>query len=204
MASRQFDYSSLRAHEQRITADNKCGEAQRLINATSGDFRELVQAALLTGARYGELCALRVRDFHRGKIAIHRSKTGKPRDIVLNDAGVQFFTALTAGRAPDQLLLRRNGQPWKQSEQARPMRAACDAANIKPRIGFHQLRHSYASHAVMNGMPLMVLARNLGHASTAMVEKHYGHLAASYIDEAIRTAAPDFGIVRATNVKVLR
>jgi hypothetical protein len=33
----------------------------------------------------------------------------------------------------------------------------------------------------MNGVPLMVVAKNLGHADTRMVEKHYGHLAPSYV-----------------------
>jgi hypothetical protein len=46
----------------------------------------------------------------------------------------------------------------------------------------------------MNGAPLMVVARNLGHADTRMVEKHYGPLAPSYIANAIRAAAPRFGI----------
>jgi len=39
-------------------------------------------------------------------------------------------------------------------------------------------------------VPLMVVARNLGHADTRMVEKHYGHLATSYIRQAIRSAKP--------------
>jgi hypothetical protein len=46
----------------------------------------------------------------------------------------------------------------------------------------------------MNGAPLMVVARNLGHTDTRMVEKHYGHLAPSYVAEQIRAAAPRFGI----------
>ena len=33
----------------------------------------------------------------------------------------------------------------------------------------------------MAGMPLMVVARNLGHVDTTMVEKHYGHFARSYV-----------------------
>ena len=36
------------------------------------------------------------------------------------------------------------------------------------------------------GMPLPVVAKNLGHADTRMVEKHYGHLAPSYVAEAVR------------------
>jgi hypothetical protein len=45
----------------------------------------------------------------------------------------------------------------------------------------------------MSGVPLLVVANNLGHADTRMVERHYGHLAPSYIADAIRAGAPKFG-----------
>jgi site-specific recombinase XerD len=73
------------------------------------------------------------------------------------------------------------------------MKAACVAATINPPANFHCLRHTYASHTIMNGAPLMVVAKNLGHADTRMVEKHYGHLAQSLITDAIRAAAPGSG-----------
>ncbi len=57
----------------------------------------------------------------------------------------------------------------------------------------------------MNGVPLMVIARNLGHVDTRMVEKHYGHLASSYITEAIRASAPRFaGAATASSVLPMR
>jgi integrase len=37
---------------------------------------------------------------------------------------------------------------------------------------FHILRHTWASLAVMNGTPLLVVAKNLGHADTRVVEEH--------------------------------
>jgi hypothetical protein len=52
----------------------------------------------------------------------------------------------------------------------------------------------WASHAVMNSMPLMVVAKNIGHADTRMVEKHYGHLAPSFIADAIRAGAPRYRV----------
>ena len=73
------------------------------------------------------------------------------------------------------------------------MRDACERAKITPPINFHGLRHTWASLATMNAMPLMVVARNLGHVDTRMVEKHYGHLAPSYVADAVRAGAPKFG-----------
>jgi integrase len=83
------------------------------------------------------------------------------------------------------------------------MREANERAKISPPINFHGLRHICASHAVMNGMPLMVVARNLGHSDTRMVEKHYGHLAPSYISDAVRAHAPRFGAADDSTIKKL-
>ena len=47
----------------------------------------------------------------------------------------------------------------------------------------------------MAGLPLMVAAQVLGHSDTRMVEKHYGHLAQSYVRDAVRGTALDFGPV---------
>jgi integrase len=172
-------------------------ESQRLINAAPPDFRQLVQAALLTGGRYGELARLEVRDFNSdtGTLEIHQSKSGKPRHVVLTEEGVAFFTRLAAGRPRGELLLRKDdGTAWGKSHQDLRMRDACQRAGITPAVSVHILRHTWASLAVMNGTPLMVVARNLGHRDTRMVELHYGHLAPSYITDAIRAGAPRFGI----------
>ena len=173
------------------------GDAQRLINAADPDFRVLVQAALATGARYGELAAFRVADFNpeAGTVHVRTSKSGKSRHIVLTDEGVALFKQLAAGRGGDDPLLRKADDAlWTTSCQARPMKDACARAKIRPSISFHGLRHTWASLAVMNGVPLLVVAKNLGHADTRMVERHYGHLAPSYIADVIRAGAPRFEI----------
>ena len=141
-------------------------------------------------------------DFVNGKIAVRNSKSGKPRFVALTEEGQALFADLTVGRAPGELMLRRpDGGGWFHSHQARPMRAACTAARIDPPVGFHQLRHTWASLAVMNGVPPMVVAGNLGHADTRMVEKHYGHLTETYFDEAVRAGAPRFGFVDNSNIE---
>ena len=172
-------------------------ECQRLINASDAVFRPLIQAALQTGCRYGELCVLKTQDFNpeNGTIHIRTSKSGKGRHVVLTVEGVRVFTRMTTGLGRDDLILRRdNGSPWGPGHQFRRIADTCARAKIDPPINFHLLRHTWASHAVMNGVPLLVVAKNLGHTDTKMVEKHYGHLAPGYVADEIRKGAPTFGI----------
>jgi integrase len=182
-------------------------EATRLLNASDQDFRRLARGALETGARYGELIRLKVTDFshNSGTVAIRKSKSSKSRHIHLTEDGIAVFRSLTAGRSGTAFMfLKENGEPWKKDHQKDPMRDACERAKIDPPMGFHGLRHTWASHAVMNGVPLMVVAKNMGHSDTRMVEKHYGHLAPSYVADAIRAGAPRFGaIVESSNVTSL-
>jgi integrase len=171
-------------------------ECQRLINACDKDFRNLVRGARLTGCRYGELTRLRVADYNReaGTVTVRLSKAGKPRHVVLNSEGRELFDALAAGRSPRDLIFRRDdGGPWLASQQQRPLAEASAHAKIEPPATFHILRHSYASALAMRGVPLGVIAAQLGHSDTRMTEKHYAHFAPSYIAETIRAALPDFG-----------
>jgi integrase len=181
-------------------------EAKRLINACDPDFCLLVQAALETGCRLGELVALQVHDFNpdAGTLAIRQSKSGKSRHVVLTDEGAAFFRQLCAGRPGSAVMLvRGDGEPWKRAQQGLPMATACKRAEITPPISFHGLRHTWASLAVMAKMPLMVVARNLGHRDTRMVELHYGHLAPDFVTDEIRRSAPKFGF-KAGKVTPLR
>jgi integrase len=177
-------------------------EVVRLMNAAQGDFRELVKAALFTGCRYSELTRLRADDFNpdSGTVFVSQSKSGKARHVVLTGEGRRFFETLTAGRPGDALMLRHaDGHAWGASHQIRAMAEACRGASIAGG-SFHILRHTNASHLVMSGVPLNVVAHNLGHADTRMTEKHYAHLAPSYVAETIRKFAPDFGTAELSTV----
>ena len=183
-------------------------ETRRLVNTCNPDFRPLVQAALFTGARYGELVALRAADFddNSGTLAVQQSKSGKPRHLYLTAEGREFFALCAAGKPSNALLLPRpDGKaPWGKSHQQRPLNEACVPAQITPAVSFHILRHTYASRLVMRGAPLPVVATQLGHADTRMVEKHYGHLAPSYVADTIRAAFGELGITGKSNLTTLQ
>jgi len=175
-------------------------ECKRLIDACPSDFRALVRAALYTGCRYGELTAMRVDAFnsHANTIHVERSKSGKGRYIPLTEEGAAFFESVSADRKDSAPMFthadgKRQDQPWEHSQQRYWMELACETAKIAPAIGFHILRHSYASQLAMNGTPMPVIASLLGHADTRMTEKHYGHLSPSYVADTLRANLPSFG-----------
>lgn len=182
-------------------------ECQRLMNASDPRLRALIQAGLVTGCRHGELARLVVADFNptAGTLQIREAKSGKGRHVILTEEGIELFKRLTMGLNHDERLLSaEGGKPWTHNLNQRPLGEACEHARLGRRINFHILRHTYASLSVMAGMPLMVLAQNLGHRDTRMVEKHYGHLAPSYVAEAIRSTAPRFGLGTPSKVVPLR
>jgi hypothetical protein len=56
----------------------------------------------------------------------------------------------------------------------------------------------------MRGVPMAVIAKQLGHADTRMTEKHYAHLAPNYIADTIRANFPNLGISEPPKVVPLR
>lgn len=168
-------------------------EQNALLQAAAGALRRLVAAALMTGARFGELARLRVSDFDpaNGSIFIAKSKSGKPRHVPLNDGGLALFASLATGRPSSAFLLtRENGKGWKPREYSDEYKAAVAAAGLE-HITFHELRHSYASTMVRAGAGLIIVAEALGHSDVRMVTKHYAHLAPSFVAETVRRTAPN-------------
>jgi integrase len=181
-------------------------EARRLVRACPKDFRKMVQAALLTGCRYSELARLRCNNFNAdsGTLAIRLSK-GKIRHVVLTDEGKDAFAEWTAKRAySDNVFLRADDGVWGKSHQKRPLDEASQRARITPSVNFHILRHTHGSHLAMSGVPMGVVAAQLGHADTRMTEKHYAHLAPSYVAQTIRANFPVLNLVEESKIVPLR
>ena len=181
-------------------------EAIRLVNSCVTDLRHLTQAALLTGARYGELTALTVNDVDTdvARIYIAQSKSGRPRHIPLNREGVKVFVSAVAGKSGNEIVFTRtDGQPWKKNHHVRPLAEACRTAKIKPSVAFHELRHTYASHLAQQGVDLLTISKLLGHADTRITSKHYAHLADATLAAAV-TKLPSFGQTENAKVRAIR
>lgn len=181
-------------------------EATRLVNGSPAPFRSLVTAALHTGARYSELTTLTAGDFSAKASAVYfrPSKSGRGRHVPLSAEGLQFFKHATVGRANDALIFtRQDGGPWGKNHQVRPLTEACRVAKIAPAITFHELRHTYASTLINEGVELPVISKLLGHADTRITMRHYAHLA----DETLRAAVarlPALGIKTDEKIRAVR
>lgn len=171
-------------------------ECNRLIGFCAPDFGALVKAALLTGARYGELCTLQIEDISidTKKIFIRPSKSGKGRHIPLTSDGVSFFKENIKGKVRgDRVFLRHDGSYWAKDYQHRPIKEACKRAYIIPEIGFHELRHTYASLLAQSGADLLTISKLLGHADTRITSRHYAHLCDKTLANTVEAILPSFG-----------
>jgi integrase len=172
-------------------------EARKLVAAIAPDFRPIVMAALLTGARYGDLCRAKVRDFDAAAKSLHvkNSKGKRPYAAFLSDEAARLFAASTAGRAGDALIfLRTDGTPWRAAHQRRRIANAAEAANIE-RVCFHDLRRTFGARLAMRGVPMAVIAEALGHADERTTRRHYAHLAPSYVASTVREHMSDYGLL---------
>jgi integrase len=158
-------------------------EAARLLDvcrrSRNTDLLDLVELALFTGMRRGEVLGLaweRV-DRARGVVLLDVTKSGRRREVPLN------------GRA-DAVLARRGSKsegPVFPSKRWDAYRTAWDLAVGRAKLDnfrFHDLRHTFASWAVQGGATLQEVKDLLGHKSLAMTLR-YGHLAPEHLRTAV-------------------
>ncbi|MBU1034299.1 site-specific integrase [Patescibacteria group bacterium] len=115
--------------------------------------------------------------FEARLIAFYRIRT-----IPLTDELYQVLVRRVVKRGfvfahPDGGHLRKSSWPWKA------MRRACKAAGLR-RIGWHALRHTFASELVRRGAAIRAVQLLLGHSTVQMTER-YSHLAPSALQETI-------------------
>lgn len=181
-------------------------EATRLLNTCRPDFRELVMAALLTGARYSELTRLKASNVNTDTALIYitaEAKSGKGRHVPLHDDALDYFKGLVAGKRGDDLVLtKQDGNEWGKNHHVRLLQAACENAKVEPAIGFHELRHTYASTLAQLGVDLLTISKLIGHADTRITSRHYAHLCDKTLADAVKKL-PSFGHTKQTKVQAI-
>ena len=173
----------------RFLSREEIGRLHRVLDGCTGKGQgqqaDIIRLPLLTGCRSGEIVRLRWSEVEGDRLVLAESKTG-PRTVPLN--------------APARRILER------QRKTASPFVFPSPVDPAKPRgpdlrlwyrvrrdagiedVRLHDLRHTMASHTVMNGVPVPVVSRLLSHSSTRMTMR-YAHAA----DRDIEAAAERVG-----------
>ncbi|HEY7429059.1 MAG TPA: site-specific integrase [Gemmataceae bacterium] len=143
-------------------------------------FGAYIQLLWLTGARPSEIAGLRAEeiDHAQGVVILTNHKEahlGKCRVIFLSPEALAIIKNF--GREDGLLFPGEDGQQMTAQAIGKRMRRLCVKAGIKNRTPYGY-RHSYGTTALANGVPDAQVAALMGHASTAMLHKHYSHLTA--------------------------
>ena len=141
---------------------------------------DIIRLLLLTGCRKGEIVTLRWREVDRNVLKLADSKTGS-RTIYLNEQARSIIERQPRGRSVFVFPSLRN--PVRPRDGDLPLwYSARKEAGIED-VRLHDLRHTFASHAVMRGIPLPVVAKLLGHKQLKMTLR-YAHVGDREIEAA--------------------
>lgn len=164
-------------------------EITKLLVECPQGIREIASLALGTGMRLDELLHLQWVDIdlERRLITVHRGrqgtvKSGKARFIPILDAMLTFLRELALKRDGAELVFP--GEKVKDKVKPRtkpgvwfPFKQAVARAGFAKSLRFHDLRHTFASHWVLDGGDIFRLSKILGHANVTITQKVYAHLA---------------------------
>lgn len=172
-------------------------EVEHVLNCLKPIEQRLFTTMLLTGARYGEVVALRISDidFNANTLTISRTytqnlnhfgtpKNGKTRTIHFNNEARKVltdqvsFTKLQTLRCAiprdNDLLFKTNeGRPYLYSKVRHSLRKI--KLDSGKKVTTHIFRHTFITRMVEAGIDSKLIAEHVGHSNTVMVEEVYSH-----------------------------
>jgi integrase len=185
-----------------------------LIRAAEGTRDEaLITLALRTGMRQGELAALRWEDLDlsgKGCVTVCRSadtrtqtristtKTGEERRIGIGVRTVavlkahkkrqleERMAATTSWTDPGLVFPNTKGKVRRRDSVMRSLRRLLAEAQLPAEVRFHDLRHTAATLAIKQRIPIPTVSKMLGHSDPAMTLRRYAHVLEDMRQEAAR------------------
>lgn len=162
-------------------------EITALFSQLEGDNKKIAVLCLSTGARWGEAAKLKAEHIIHNRVTFVKTKTNKPRTVPVSAEVCEVLTSVKRGFLfpnADYTLFR---QVLKEVKPDLPTGQAT-----------HALRHSFATHFMINGGSIITLQRILGHARIEQTMV-YAHFAPEYLQDAV-TLNPLKGGIEPENV----
>jgi site-specific recombinase XerD len=136
--------------------------------------RALIVVLWRAGLRIHEALALTESDLdrRRGSLLLRRGKGGRRREVGMDEWGWEHLQpwldlrlTLPVGALFCVINGQTRGRPWSAAAVRADLRRAAAAASVRRRFAPHQLRHAHAVEMAHEGVPLIVIQRQLGHTN---------------------------------------
>jgi integrase len=160
-------------------------EMDPFVEACSPHLRPIVITALHTGMRKSEILGLIWQDVDFGAkiITVRRTKNNEARVIPMNQILYDVLVQLPRQLPSAYIFCHADGERY--DEVKRSFKTACRNAGVTD-FRFHELRHTFASHLIMNGINLKTVQYLLGHKDIRMTLR-YAHLSGEHLQAAVGT-----------------
>ena len=172
-------------------------QAAQLLASATGAFHVLLVMLRETGARPSEILGLEAKHLRlEEKVAVLEGKTtgttGRDRTIRLTPAAVDLCRRLAAEHPEGALLRNESGRHWQRNACSHAFRRARRRLGMGPECTAESYRHLFVTDGLQAGLSTAVVAELVGHTSTAMIMKHYSHIAdrKDYLDQALAAIRP--------------
>jgi integrase len=167
-------------------------EMEALIAACPSHLKPIVVVATHTGMRKAETLGLKWQDIDLAMktITVRQTKNNEPKVIPINHTLHAELQRVPRRLHSDYVFCNATGEPY--DEVKRSFNTACRKAGIKD-FRFHDLRHTFASHLVMNGINLKTVQHLLGHKDIRMALR-YAHLSREHLQAAVGTLDQSFEV----------
>jgi integrase len=174
-------------------------ESELLLSNADGIIREMILTALKTGMRLGELIGLQWSsiDWHNKLIIVRYSWSHYAKELGSPKSNRERHIDMTTDLYEMLLKRRKNtgfvfldvdGEHFNQHRLNRRLTNVCKKAGMR-HLGWHTLRHTFASHLVMRGAPVPAVQKLMGHSTIEMTMR-YAHLAPSTLRATIDLLDP--------------
>lgn len=151
-----------------------------------------IRLLLFTGCRKSEILSLQWSQvkLSEGRIFLSKTKNGRARSVLLNAKAREVLEGMLAGKGEDARTResefvfpsRAGTKRGHINDLRKPFNAVCEVAGVEG-LRIHDLRHSFATIAIMAGASLYDVQKLLGHSDIAMTQR-YAHM----VDESLQRA----------------
>jgi integrase len=156
-------------------------DVQKLLSNCADHLKPIVTVAVHTGMRKGELLSLNWDqvNFEQGIISLLDTKNHERRDISMNETVKATLTGME--RKGSYVFSAEDGGSF--GDVRRSFETALRRSGIQD-FRFHDLRHTFASNLVMEGVDIMTVKELMGHKDLTMTLR-YTHLAPNHKTKAV-------------------